>query len=146
MTKEIILQIVAFILGGVFGAIIKTALDYRKEILSKLWQKRFDDYRLAWKITDVLPQYPINKNATYLNLSETSTALKNWYFAKGGILMSNQTRKAYGNLQEKLNEVRNAKPTDIVCGEYEEIRKKFSSFRTGLTKDLTSRNYKLFNL
>ena len=146
MTKEIVLQIVSFLLGGVFGVIIKSAIDYRKEILSKLWQKRFDEYIKAWKLTEVLPQYPKDNKVTYFDLSVTSTALKDWYFTEGGILLSTQTRKAYGKLQEKLNEERKVQPADKVGSDYEEIRLKFSSFRTGLTKDLTSRSYKLFNL
>jgi hypothetical protein len=145
MTNEIILQIVTFILGGVIGAILKTSLDYKKEILSKLWEMRFDKYKDVWKETEVLPQYPKNKDVTYDDLSKTSTKLKEWYFSKGGILMSTQTRKAYGKLQEKLNEKRSAKLTDKVDVEYEKIREEFSRFRTSLTKDLTSRNNKLYH-
>ena len=148
LTSKIALEIVIFILGGVLGAYLKIILDYKKEVLSKLWDKRYEQYQKVWEITNILPKYPVNEEVTYQQLKDTTSSLKKWYFSNGGILMSSETRNAFFAIQEMLTQIPETMlsqkiyvipDNDGTDNQYERMRKVFSKFRTKLTEDLSSR-------
>jgi hypothetical protein len=141
MTKDIVLAVITFLPGGVLGGLIQAVYNYKKEILSSIWAKRFEEYKTVWEITGVLPKYPEDNNVTYRDLYYTCIKLKNWYFKNGGIILSTKSRKAYEQLQKTLFATsKNQQAEKIRQADYKKLREIFSLFRGELTNDLTSRN------
>lgn len=142
--NEIIITILTFLLGGVLGGFVQAIYNYKKEVLSFIWTKRFEENKTIWEITGVLPKYPEDREVSYHDLYNTCLKLKNWYFSNGGIILSNDSRIAYEKLQKKLFAVSNKQPDDKLTPEdYNSMREIFSLFRSDLTRDLTSRNKSL---
>ena len=142
--NDIIITVLTFLLGGVLGGFVQAIYNYKKEILSITWTKRFEEYKTIWQITGVLPKYPEDLEISYKDLYNTCLNLKNWYFKNGGIILSKKSRVAYEELQKTLYSV-SSKQTDekLTPEDYKYLREIFSSFRAELTNDLTSRNKSL---
>ncbi|HVG16013.1 MAG TPA: hypothetical protein VM935_13670 [Chitinophagaceae bacterium] len=135
-------SLITLVIGGFFGGVIKSLLDYRSQVFSHLWEKRMTAYSGIWKLMKEFPLWPRVNNVTYSTLYGMSHAMKEWYFDSGGILMSEKTRNAYGNLQEEINAniLAGKKPEDFVDPlEYNRIQKLCSGVRTEMTRDLLSR-------
>ena len=96
--NDIIITILSFLIGGVLGGFVQALYNYKKEILSIIWTKRFEEYKVVWELTGVLPKYPEDRDIRYTDIYSTCLQLKNWYFKSGGIILSKKSRIAYGDL------------------------------------------------
>ena len=144
MANQLIAALVTFLLGGVLGGFIQAVYSYKKEILSGIWLKRFEEYKLVWEITGVLPKFPEDRNVTYNDLYSTCIKLKNWYFKNGGIILSKKSRLVYEDVQEELYKIACRQTEEKVSTpDYKLLRETFSLFRAELTNDLTSRSRSL---
>jgi len=144
MTDKLIIAVVTFLLGGVLGGYLQAMYNYKKEVLSGIWLKRFEEYKLILEITGVLPKYPEDKNVTFNDLYGTCIELKNWYFKNGGIILSKRSRKEYEKMQQTLCDMaRLDSEQKLSDDDYLQMRTVFSLFRAQLTNDLTSRNRSL---
>ena len=118
----------------------KVALAMASAIDTDLRGRRFTVYAELWKKTGTLPQWPRNPEVTYSDLGELTGHLRDWYFINGGIYLSATARSAYGEVQETIISILDKKQSGLVSdSDYESIRKKCSSLRTELTRDLLSR-------
>jgi hypothetical protein len=141
MKREIIMAVITFILGGGLGAYLQTIFSYKKEIAANIWAKRFEQYKIIWEISGILPKYPQDTNVTYKQIHEACIKIKDWYFQNGGIILSRQSRKSYENLQKTISEINTTRYEEKLSDpDYTKIQNLFSSFRSKLTGDLTSRN------
>jgi len=118
-------------------------------------------YTRLWRLTQVLPKWPPSADVTYERLFQFSKELQHWYFAGGGMYLSELSYTAYASLQEalaraveprltsgRMEEVRTASgdapksvPASAVVistGLYRSLRLKCSNLRRELTKDLES--------
>ncbi len=135
-------SLITLVIGGVFGGIIKSVLDYRSQVFSHLWEKRFSAYGGIWKMMKLFPLWPRVEGVTYADLLAMSVEMRDWYFDSGGILMSESTRTAYGNLQEEINSgilAGKSLHEQLTREEYDSLQSLSSKTRSEMTKDLLSR-------
>lgn len=135
----------AFI-GAIVGVIvfaINNATSLRTKIDESLREQRLSVYQDLWGKTKLLPKWPKASDVTYGKLNGLSEELRDWYFGKGGIYLTKESRDAYGEVQKNLCEIVNAHPneadTNISDSEYDKIVESCSLLRTKLTDDLQSR-------
>jgi hypothetical protein len=143
MNQELFNQVLALLVGGVFGVVSKYWYDYKGMVHKELWKERYEVYKKMFFYTGILPQYPQKTEVTYEELFKRSEEMSVWFFKEGGLLISTKTRNKYFKVQKniqailenKTTEARNKKITD----EYEIIRQLFSQLRKVMTDDLMSR-------
>ena len=141
--ETITTSLVTLVVGGFLGGLVKSALDYRSHVFSDLWDKRFNAYKELWRIMGQIPRWPRLDDVSYSKLFEMSKRMRDWYFNNGGLLMSEKTRKKYGDVQEEINDrvIKNKENNDSLIGdeEYDKIQDLCSVLRGEMTKDLLSR-------
>lgn len=117
-------------------------------------------YPELWELTGILPGWPRALDVTYEEMLKVSEAMKDWYFRKGGMYLSRESRDVYVNLQKQIH----ARLRRVVAGgeaivpqafeylsagkafdkpvstkDYTEVYQFCSILRTQLTVDLQSR-------
>lgn len=143
---DMIKALIPLIIGGVLGGFITTYFDFRKQIMSEVWAKRFTQYKKLWFISGNLPEWPRDTTVTYNKLFNISVSLKNWYFNDGGILLSSKSRELYGKLQKVLIKKAIKDSKDHICKEdYDLVKSSFKILRDQMTRDLSSRSRKLIS-
>ena len=137
--------IVSAVIGAIVSytlAVIQHILDIRTKIDERLRDERFTVYKVLWKKTELLPQWPRSITVTYEQLTHLSEEMRDWYFNEGGIWLSAKSRKSYGDAQDTIQAVlaehKNEKDS-LSDFHYEKARKGLSQLRTQLTNDLLSR-------
>ena len=97
----------AGVLGGVTGA-LTTLLQARKALEAQydidLRKSRIDTYRELWSALQPLAYYGPRPALHEVGLRDLSRAMQSWYFRRGGLFMSGQTRTAYFRLHALLEE------------------------------------------
>ncbi len=129
--------------GGVVSLVVTAignALGYRAKVDEGLRATRLALYKVLWKKTELLPQWPRRTDVTYEKLHDLSEELRDWYFGDGGIFLSRAARKSYGKLQDAIGKVLEPQPKGKIEGpDYDKVRLRCSDLRTQLTEDLLSR-------
>jgi hypothetical protein len=101
-TAQLLLSAVIGAAAGAFA----TAYKSRKELESlydiELRRRRIDAYADLWKLLEPFAYWSPPRAVTYKTLGDASRALRSWYFARGGLVLSTKTRAPYFNLQEAL--------------------------------------------
>ena len=118
------------------AALIQVDIDLRL--------RRIKVYKPLWELTALLPRWPRDPEVTYAQLLGFTEALRQWYFAGGGMYLSRTTHKnGYYPLQEELERVLVQKKTGVLSHEspddYGAIRDRCSTLRTHLAADIASR-------
>lgn len=137
----------AAIIGGLIGlvstyvvAVVKVRQDLRAKYDIDLRERRIPEYKELWKLTDMFPKYGRGPNPTAAGTQALSVALRDWYFAGGGMLLSIYGRYTYFALQEALNDLP-ATDDGQTMGDatYECLRQRGSDLRTALVRDVGTR-------
>jgi hypothetical protein len=145
----------AVLLGqGLVGSLLKLidSQTHQIELRSDLLLRAMDGYdqQLAktrearylelWALTAPLPKWPRNHALTFSRLEKLSRELRDWYFAGGGLYLSQDARKVYGAAQKaickRLGPLGNAEVPDQI---YDSVQQALSRLRTTLTADLATR-------
>ncbi|MFN3848738.1 MAG: hypothetical protein ACK4NY_04890 [Spirosomataceae bacterium] len=154
LNSALLSQTILFVFGTLLGGLAKGIFDrwtartnLDTKISEKLQEDRFNSYIKIWKLSELLPSWPVNTDATYQDVLDLSIKMKNWYFEGNGMLMSLETRNKYGAIQETIShELSKNNDLSMKLGNsYEIIRSKFSDLRTSMTEDLQSRKRQFFN-
>lgn len=155
--------------------LFKREIEFLKKIDDSHFDLRKESYAVLWRITSLLPKWPVNSNFKYKELDEYSKSLCCWYYGNepewirsnhsdddskdrynsekrelnkrnvlpGGMLLTDDAKEAYFELQEKISEVKmkgQSKANDpLAKNDYETVRNAASALRTELTKDLLTR-------
>jgi hypothetical protein len=118
----------------------KSALAFTSTVDTDLRKRRIRVYAELWDKTGTLPRWPRNPELKYADLRNLTQDFRDWYFKKGGMYLSGDARKAYGDLQEHITSVLEGKSEGLVKdADYKSIQEKCSALRTELTKDVLSR-------
>jgi hypothetical protein len=139
-------QLVAAIIGlvvGAAGAWVKAALAIRAKVNEELRDRRLEVYPPVYRETATLSTWP-PADLTYQQLFGLNVWLRGWYFACGGLYLSENSRKRYGHLQEllclRLDQVaEGGRDEDVASEIYQGLAATGSAFRTALTEDLETR-------
>jgi hypothetical protein len=126
--------------GAFVGALISHFLIQRRGLDLALYRQRGEAYKGLWQKTFKLSRWPKQTGVTYSQLQNLSEELRHWYFFVGGEYLSDSARKAYGNLQEALNDpIRAPNAQTLSPSDYTVLQDLCSELRTELTHDLLSR-------
>ncbi len=140
MVTAIVTALIAAVSGYV-AALLQSWLERRGKIDDGLLTKRTELYKELWLMTGNLPLYPPNRVFSGNDAAELMQELRDWYFGKfGGLYMSDRTQKLYLAFQAALDGVTKAADAPIGDGAYVRVRSAGSALRSGMTRDLHSRN------
>jgi hypothetical protein len=147
MDEKLVAAIIGAVAGIVttyLGAILKFRVDLKSQYDRDLREKRIAQYGDLWKLTGIFPKYAREKELTHQYLLRLMIALREWYFTKGGMFLSDAARDAYFALQEELKPVSdnlNSNEAVVLNGVvYERLRSKGSALRSALVRDVGTRN------
>jgi hypothetical protein len=120
-------------------------LSLTGEIDIDMRKLRLQCYPELWKATELLPRWPRADNISFEDLKALRDTLKEWYFNKGGMFLSETTfQGAYVPLQEELTkeiskDLSGRLPSDHYDDIYDRIRERCSALRSGMVNDIESR-------
>jgi hypothetical protein len=138
---EAIIGIVGAVVGGAITAAVNSWLAARARVAEELREQRLDPYREIWVQTALFSRWPWT-DATYGHVRSFHVDLRQWYYADGGMLLSENARARYGHVQEVAEAlVELDRPDDEVLDpeHYRPLMQAASALRTALTEDLESR-------
>lgn len=119
------------------------AAESRKRIDESLRERRLAAYARLWQQMVIVPKWPRSLDLTYERLADFCESCRDWYFADGGMIMSEQASVAYRQLQTALGgliDEGKKGPVDSRGEDYKRIQTLCSRLRTELTRDLFSRS------
>src|SRR5689334_10341146 len=90
------------VLTTYLAAVLKLRSDLRFAYDKDLREKRIPKYEELWKLTGRFPKYGRAPELTFSDVEELSDQLRDWYFTKGGMFLSDEGRNAYFSFQEGL--------------------------------------------
>lgn len=118
-------------------AMVNSWLAGRETAAEGVRAQRIATYPTAWRRTGVVSRWP-RTDAGRDHLLRLHVDLRRWYYGEGGMYLSAEARKRYEHLQLVLEAVLTRAPGERSY--YEEVMEAASYFRTGLTRDLESRD------
>ncbi len=129
--------------AGFLGGIWQSWMAKRNKLDETLTSERKLLYVELWLLTGRLPKYPKDEKFSAKNAYQLMEELRDWYFGKlGGLYMSADTQKRYIAFQRALDAA--SKFTDSSSTDwgklYDAAQDGGSALRTGMTRDLQSRN------
>jgi hypothetical protein len=146
MDEKLIVNIIVGAVSAIatyLFSIIKLKKELGLKYDTDLRKKRIDQYLELWKLLEDLAKYARPKELTFEGLEALTIALREWYFQKGGLFLSDNSRDRYFDLQEAIKKVLDEKSksgnTKLAEEYYESLRKKGSSLRTALARDVGTR-------
>ena len=145
--------LVAALLGAITGAgttglfaILNARLQARQQFAighsKDVWAARFASFKELWTLTSALPRYWVKIPPRSMT-DATCNALHEWFFRGGGLLLTNEARRRYFDVQNALREVSSAdiSPDAPLSGkEVERLFRLGEALRVQLCYDLVSRN------
>jgi hypothetical protein len=146
MDEKTIIGIAGALLGAVTTYLV-AVLKLRRELEYKydtdLRDKRIPQYLELWKLLEDLAKYARPKQLIFDDLHKLSASLRQWYFERGGLYLSEKSRDRYFALQDAIKKVLDVKGQSVgaTVGEetYENLRMSGSDLRTALTRDVGTR-------
>lgn len=144
MTNTLLATVVTAV-AGVIVAAITGLLSYRsarwnlrRDLEVDLRRQRLEALKALWALSEPLAKYGRTGPAaavTPASIEKLSGDLRHWYFAQGGMFLTDESRDAYFNFQDALQEViQEASDKDRELDEVtrERIREPGSTLRTSL--------------
>lgn len=138
----ILLTSIGAILVATVGAVIGAAVNSRAKIDEGLREQRLQVYPQLWAHTSIVSRWP-RTGATWRDLAAVHGMLRQWYYANGGLFMSERSRDLYGDVQKLVGWLvagREDSADQMTGREYEYAMDKCSALRTALTQDLETRS------
>lgn len=128
--------VVGFVVAAVL-ALINSWLSGREKVAEGVRTQRIAAYPTAWHRTGVVSRWP-RTDASREHILRLHEDLRRWYYGEGGMYLSTRARKRYEHLQLVLGSFL-SQPESNMADHYESLMEAASFFRTGLTKDLETR-------
>lgn len=139
-------QIVTALLGLISGALL-TYFKFRKDLEAEydrdLRQRRLVVYEELWSHLKLLARYDRPKPLVQSTLRELTDAMRDWYFGRGGLYLSEGTRDAYFALKARihgiLGDAKYASDRPLDSTDAKAVLADASLLRAQLTKDVGTR-------
>jgi hypothetical protein len=118
--------------------------DLARDYDLSLRKNRVAVYPELWALTEVFPHYGRERSRKVIDvgtLDDLADALRRWYYRRGGLFLSDETRRSYFALQDKLHDVAatHDRGRKLEYVEWKPLREAGSTLRTSLALDLLSR-------
>jgi hypothetical protein len=149
MSTHILLAIITGVLSLITAAIlalVNSWVSTRAGIDENLRAERLQVYPALWSATGAVSRWP-RMNVTRGSLGELHETLRSWYYAKGGLFLSESARARYGEVQHLIEALLTAKgdpDAQLAKDAYRDLMETASALRTGITEDLDTRRRKSF--
>jgi hypothetical protein len=141
MTIAIVTATAALVSALVTGA-VNSWLARRAKVAEELRVLRLTHYPPVWRRTSVFSRWP-RTDANYGDLEQLHFDLRRWYYGLGGLVLSENSRARYEELQKVVNmhlaHDAAARQQPLPDAAYTDLMTVASSFRSGLTEDVESR-------
>lgn len=141
-------ELVTFALG-VTGTYLGLGWKVRKDLEAEydktLRDARLRVYQSLWGSLEPLAMFSRPAPVTFQTVKGLSAELRRWYFAEGGLYLSDATRDVYFELQDKIGHViedpaKARSPNGELDSEtFEMLRKAGSRVRTAMAADVGTR-------
>jgi len=148
VSPEIALAVVTGVLGLLTAgalALVNNWITVRAGIDDALRAQRLEVYPTLWQTSSAVSRWP-RSEVTRGALEGLHQTLRGWYYAQGGLFLSESARARYGDVQEliaALLEHQGTGPADVLSpGAYTDLMDTTSALRTALTEDLDTRRRK----
>lgn len=142
----------AVVVTALFG-LIANRQKFREDLQSKydsiIHNQRTAVYLPLWKDLEALARYAPPEPVTPNKLKELSRTLREWFFRTGGLFLSNDSRRAYLDLQEEITvqlSHKRAADQELDKKSLKQVHDKASALREQLSKDVGSRKSAQFDL
>jgi hypothetical protein len=144
---ELIVGMFGALLGTIAGAVstaMATRLQMRRELEfaydRQLRAERLDRYVELHRATAAFPRYWPDENPTRKRFSEVLEELNHWYFAGGGLFLTDEAREAYIELLNAIPDIRAAghEEETISDKEVDTLWRRGQRLRRQLTADIGS--------
>ncbi len=135
--------------AGLVSAIItyfstrsKLRLDLAAEYDKSLQESRLETYKELWSMLEPLARFGRDETVTYAVIRSISDKSRGWYFQKGGIYLTERSRKPYFKWKEAMQPVLDAhdfakqRDSAITPQQLEPILATGSTLRTALSDDI----------
>jgi hypothetical protein len=147
MFDKILLAIVTGVLGLTL-ALVNSWISARAGIDETLRAQRLEleVYPALWSDTKGVSRWP-RVDVSRGSLEELHKTLRSWYYAKGGLFLSESARARYGEVQKLIDALLTHKgDPDCLLSEkaYTDLMETASAMRTALTQDLNTRRRQSF--
>jgi hypothetical protein len=124
-------------------AILKFRKDLEADFDKDLRERRLKVYEELWSLLELLARYDLPRPLTPGVLTVLTVSMRKWYFAKGGLYLSDSTRKVYFDLKDEIRLIladpRLDADRELSSDESHEILEQASLLRAWLTKDVKTR-------
>ncbi|MFI5708183.1 hypothetical protein [Kribbella sp. NPDC051620] len=141
LMRAVVTGVLALLTAGVI-ALVNSWISTRAGIDENLRDQRLAAYPELWKATGAVPRWP-RTEPTRGQLAELHESYRTWYYATGGLFMSESARARYGDVQELLAAVLQHKSPDASAPlsevAYTDLMLTTSALRTAITQDLDTR-------
>ncbi|HZC69886.1 MAG TPA: hypothetical protein VE442_04275 [Jatrophihabitans sp.] len=98
---EAILVAIVGVAGAAIGAGLNGWIGARQKVADELRERRLLAYPSVWNRTSVISRWP-RTDAGRAHLARLHDDLRTWYYAGGGMYLSENARARYGDLQNLL--------------------------------------------
>jgi hypothetical protein len=144
MSPQILLAIVTGVLGlmtaGIL-ALVNSWITTRAGIDENLRSQRRELYPARWSASAAISRWP-RVEVTRGSLDELHQTLRSWYYASGGLFLSDSARARYGDVQQLIEALlthQGDPDRRLTSNGYIALMETASAMRTGLTQDLDTR-------
>lgn len=123
----------------------KVRLDLAAEYDKQLQESRLESYKELWAMLEPLAKYGRAAPVTYAVIRSISDKSRTWYFQKGGIYLTERSRKPYFKWKEVMQPVLDARDfadqpdIEIDPEHLKHILKAGSALRTALSDDIRTK-------
>jgi hypothetical protein len=125
---------------GALAGVVTTAWKSRKDLEAQydidLRTRRVEAYSDLWKALEPLAYHFAARDLDATGAKQLGAALRRWYYATGGLVLSADSRPAYFNLQSALA---GASADEVGDPEREILKALASRLRTSTTNDVATR-------
>jgi hypothetical protein len=141
-SRALVAAVLGLVSAGVL-ALLNNWINARAGIDENLRTQRLENYPDLWASTAAVSRWP-RSTVHRWNLDDLHRTLRSWYYGKGGLFLSEQSRARYGDLQELIAALVTANDRgaaiDVLAPDaYTDLMETASALRTALTEDLDTR-------
>jgi hypothetical protein len=138
----VITAVITFVVTAA-ATFVTTRRNLQLEYDADLRKLRIDAYLDLWQRLEVLSKYARPNTLARAEAQALAQSLRDWYFKKGGLYLSVETRADYFAMQDALSVLATGGAV-LNEGEDEFLRVLGSQLRTGMTRDVGTRQTFLF--
>lgn len=124
--------------------------DLQAEADNDLRKERLQAYEDLWKLLPVLARYDRPKPLNAATLQELTAAMRDWYFDKGGLFLTEESRPAYFKLKdaiaEALESLKDQPEKELDDAQVSSLAESASDLRTRLATELGTRKSTFANV